>query len=49
MTDLTPFAAEFVKNGLLPMDLLGNGVQSIDSLGLLPFILVVLIILKVVR
>jgi hypothetical protein len=46
---LTPFAAEFVKNGLLPLNLLGDGVQSVDSLGLLPFILVVLIILKVVR
>jgi hypothetical protein len=46
---LTPFAAEIVKNGLLPIDLLGGGVQSIDSLGLLPIILVVLIILKVVR
>jgi hypothetical protein len=46
---LTPFAAGFVKNGLLPMDLLGHGVQSVDSLGLLPVILVVLIILRVVR
>jgi hypothetical protein len=46
---LTDFAANFVKNGLLPMDLLGSGVQSVDSLGLLPVILVVLIILKVVR
>jgi hypothetical protein len=46
---LTPFATEFVKNGLLPIDLLGSGVQSVDSLGLLPVILVVLIILKVVR
>lgn len=46
---LTPFAADFVKNGLLPMDLLGGGVQSVDSLGLLPIILVVLIVLKVVR
>ena len=46
---LTPFAAAFVKNGLLPIDLLGGGVQSVDSLGLLPIILVVLIILKVVR
>jgi hypothetical protein len=46
---LTPFATAFVKNGLLPIDLLGGGVQSVDSLGLLPIILVVLIILKVVR
>ena len=46
---LSPFAAEFVKNGLLPMDLLGGGVQTADSLGLLPVILVILIILKVVR
>jgi hypothetical protein len=46
---LTQFAADFVKHGLLPMDLLGDGVQSIDSFGLLSIILVILIILKVVR
>lgn len=46
---LTPFAASFVNSGLLPMDLLAGGTQSVDSLGLLPIILVVLIILKVVR
>jgi hypothetical protein len=46
---LTTFAQGFVNNGLLPLDLLGGGVQSVDSLGLLPIILVVLIILKVVR
>lgn len=46
---LSPFAANFVKNGWLPIDLLGGGVQTVDSLGLLSVILVVLIILKVVR
>jgi hypothetical protein len=46
---LTTFAQGFVNNGLLPLDLLGGGVKSVDSLGLLPIILVVLIILKVVR
>lgn len=46
---LTTFAQGFVNNGLLPLDLLGGGVKTVDSLGLLPIILVVLIILKVVR
>jgi hypothetical protein len=46
---LTDFAKTVVSKGLLPLDLLGGGVQSVDSLGLLPIILVVLIILKVVR
>ena len=46
---LTPLARSIISNGLLPMDLLGNGVQSVDSFGLLPFILVILVILKVVR
>jgi hypothetical protein len=46
---LTSFAQGFVNNGLLPLDLLGGGVKTVDSLGLLPIILVVLIILKVVR
>jgi hypothetical protein len=46
---LTEFAQGVVNNGLLPLDLLGGGVQTVDSLGLLPIILVVLIILKVVR
>jgi hypothetical protein len=46
---LTPFAQGFVTNGLLPLDLLGGGVQTVDSLGLLPIVLVVLILLKVVR
>lgn len=46
---LSPTAAGIVTNGLLPMELLGGGTQSMDSLGLLPIILVVLIVLKVVR
>jgi len=46
---LTQLATDIVNNGLLPLDLLGGGVQTVDSLGLLPIILVVLIILKVVR
>jgi hypothetical protein len=46
---LTEFARAVVNNGLLPMDLLGAGTASVDSLGLLPIILVVLIVLKVVR
>jgi hypothetical protein len=46
---LTPLATAIVTHGLLPLDLLGAGTQSVDSLGLLPIILVVLILLKVVR
>ena len=46
---LTEFARAVVGNGLLPMDLLGAGTATVDSLGLLPIIRVVLIILKVVR
>ena len=46
---LTDFANSVVNNGLLPFDLLGAGTASVESLGLLPIILVVLIILKVVR
>jgi hypothetical protein len=46
---LSPLATSIVTHGLLPLDLLGAGTQSVDSLGLLPIILVVLIILKVVR
>ncbi len=46
---LTDFAKSVVEKGLLPFDLLGAGTASVDSLGLLPIILVVLIILKVVR
>ncbi len=46
---LTDFAKSVVGNGLLPFDLLGAGTTSVDSLGLLPVILVVLILLKVVR
>ncbi len=46
---LSTLGGEIVKNGLLPLDLLASGTQSADSLGLLPVILIVLIILRVVR
>lgn len=46
---LTPLAHTIINNGLLPLDLLGAGVQTVDSFGLLPFILVILVVLKVVR
>lgn len=46
---MTPLAHTIISNGLLPMDLLGAGVQTVDSFGLLPFVLVILVILKVVR
>lgn len=38
-----------MTNGLLPLDLLGAGIRTGDSLGFLPLILVALIILKVAR
>ncbi len=46
---LTVAAHTIIDHGLLPLDLLGGGTESISSWGLLPFILVVLILLKVVR
>ncbi len=46
---MTPLAHTIINNGLLPLDLLGSGVQTVDSFGLLPFILVILVVLKVVR
>ena len=42
-------ATQIVNAGLLPLDLLGNGVTAMDSWGLLPFILILLVILKVIR
>lgn len=42
-------AQQIVNSGLLPFDLLGNGAATPDSWGLLPFILVLLVILKVIR
>ena len=46
---MTALARQILEAKLLPLDLLGAGVESVDSLGLLPIILVVLIVLKVVR
>ncbi len=42
-------ATQIVAAGLLPIDLLGNGAEAVNSWGLLPFILVLLVILKVIR
>jgi hypothetical protein len=42
-------AGELVAAGLLPLDLLGGGAVALDSWGLLPFILILLVILKVIR
>jgi hypothetical protein len=42
-------AQEFIAAGLLPLDLLGGGAVALDSWGLLPFILILLVILKVIR
>ncbi len=46
---LTAFAQGIIDHKLLPLELLGAGTQSVDSLGLLPIILVALIVLKVAR
>lgn len=46
---LPPSAQEFVAAGLLPLELLGGGVVTTDTWGLLPFILILLVILKVIR
>jgi hypothetical protein len=46
---LPPAAAEIVASGLLPLELLGGGAVAMDSWGLLPFILILLVILKVIR
>ncbi len=42
-------ATQIVSANLLPLDLLGSGVAAVDSWGLLPFILILLVILKVIR
>jgi len=46
---LSTVGQEIVNNRLLPLDLLASGTESADSLGLLPVILIVLILLRVVR
>lgn len=46
---LPPSATQIIAAGLLPPDLLAGGVDSVTSWGLLPFILVLLVILKVIR
>jgi hypothetical protein len=50
VTQPLPQAAQDILNaGLLPIDLLGGGAVALDSWGLLPFILILLVILKVIR
>ena len=46
---LSPSAQEIVASGLLPLELLGGGAVVTESWGLLPFILILLVILKVIR
>jgi uncharacterized membrane protein required for colicin V production len=48
-TPLPAGAQQIVTSGLLPLELLGGGAVAMDSWGLLPFILVLLVILKVIR
>ncbi len=48
-TPLPVGAEQFITAGLLPLDLLGGGAVTMETWGLLPFILVLLIILKVIR
>ena len=48
-TPLPPGAEQIVTSGLLPLELLGGGAVDMTSWGLLPFILVLLVILKVIR
>lgn len=48
-TPLPPGAEQIVLSGLLPLELLGGGTVAMDSWGLLPFILILLVILKVIR
>jgi len=42
-------AQDILAAGLLPIELLGGGALALDSWGLLPFILILLVILKVIR
>ena len=46
---LPEVARQFVASGLLPLELLGGGAVTTDTWGLLPFILILLVILKVIR
>ena len=46
---LPPGAQQIVASGLLPLELLGGGTVVTESWGLLPFILILLVILKVIR
>ena len=46
---LPPGAQELLNAGLLPLELLGGGAVDMASWGLLPFILILLVILKVIR
>lgn len=46
---LPPGAQDIVASGLLPLELLGGGAVVTESWGLLPFILILLVILKVIR
>ena len=46
---LSPNAQQIVASGLLPLNLLGGGAEAVGTFGLLPFILVLLVILKVIR
>jgi hypothetical protein len=48
-TPLPPGAEQVIVSGLLPLELLGGGAVALDSWGLLPFILILLVILKVIR
>jgi hypothetical protein len=48
-TPLPAGAQQIVASGLLPLELLGGGAVAMDSWGLLPFILILLVILKVIR
>jgi uncharacterized membrane protein required for colicin V production len=48
-TPLPPGAEQFVTSGLLPLELLGGGAVEMSTWGLLPFILILLVILKVIR
>ena len=47
IVQLTPEAQPYI--GLLPLNLLGGGAEAFGTFGLLPFILVLLVILKVIR
>jgi hypothetical protein len=48
-TPLPAGAEQIVTSGLLPLELLGGGAVEMTSWGLLPFILILLVILKVIR